>query len=184
MYGTAIVTFVLLVLGVVVTLWPPNSWCGKAVWVVVLTAVGVIALVLAVNEADQPKVDIANTDALDPSDPFSTPFIVSNNGRATITDVEFSCYIDGLEYEDGAGFTRLALVTQPTIARIDPGDRKSGLCGSVRMHTSPVKGADIQMTIKFKAPRWGLFTKEHERKLRWVTAKQSDGTLRWIPPVK
>jgi len=57
-------------------------------------AFAVIFGVIQGGAAFAPKVSVATLLALDPLDPFSTPFVLSNDGVLSIHSVEYACVIN------------------------------------------------------------------------------------------
>ena len=49
----------------------------------------------------EPRVSVSQNEQLDPNDPFSSPFIVSNDGPLPMENVRFTCGIGSTHYEHG-----------------------------------------------------------------------------------
>jgi hypothetical protein len=52
-----------------------------------------------------PSVSASPPAPLNPADPFSTPFIVTNNGHLALRSVEVSCYLTNATYTDDVVFS-------------------------------------------------------------------------------
>jgi hypothetical protein len=55
-----------------------------------LFVVGIPSIIAGIV-AFLPRISVTPTDPLNPADPFSAPFVVSNDGYIPLTDVQFAC---------------------------------------------------------------------------------------------
>ena len=111
--------------------------------------------------------------------PFSTPFIIENSGRLSISNVQASCLISHQIFQNNVNQTNDSSVAyMEPIGHLRHGDRRSLTCHNpVEFNMSPIS-ADATLTVTYNPPfTW------FQRKLRFrfQTVKQSDGMLRWEP---
>ena len=80
-----------------------GSW--KLIGIIALP-IGLIASLLAFAS----RVSVSPSSPLDPSDPFSTPFFISNDGLFAIYDVKFHCYFKKVKYVEGGGISNIEVL--------------------------------------------------------------------------
>ena len=137
-----------------------------------------------------PKFSISPLSSLNPSDPFATPFEISNNGYIDLYDVRFLCsYKDvesiygskiltpGADEETTGGFTSDSLAVE----HLDRGRKATITCPFPFVLPGPISKADIRIVISFR-PEWLLWKKHHVN--RFTMAKDAAGQFRWFeqPP--
>ncbi len=152
---------------------------AKAVFVVA-TLVGGISGVASLL----PRVSLSSEESLDVSDPFSTPFVVSNEGLLDLNDVKIFCGVERVVALDGhvevqgpgnygAGFPVASFAAE----RIEPGQKQSFVCKFHLPKRFPVNYADIAVAVSFR-PEWGIWRKE--KLYGFHTVRSLDGTLHWL----
>jgi len=154
---------------------------GKAVW----AGIGALAILTAylVFTSD---VTITPRVRLDPSDPFSTLFTVTNEGAFPIENVTFSCHLNYVEIRN------YMVATRDQDALVDPNrepeieGRKSqdvvcifGVLGGVRIITPPngpapdYHAADITLTVSYRPYFWKRTTQSQ----RFVALTDGHGKI-------
>jgi len=149
------------------------AWFGFSLGVVT----GYLALV--------PKVTVTQTEPLNPVDPFSAQFIVSNDGPLGIEDLSVVCVISNVRYKDMQARVSNNRIngnkgTELFKQRMDVGERASFTCPfSEVFHTrAPVIDAEIVTQLTF-SPK---FTWHHpHREYRFNTKSDATGLLHWYP---
>jgi hypothetical protein len=150
-------------------------------WKLIVGTVSGVGLLLGLVTAILsllPRLSVSNLESLDPDDPFSTPFVVSNDGVLGINDVVLSCILVRLESATQhwavEGFRSVGYA--PTIPRLDPGEQGTAPCNpAVGLKAS---AADIEVVVSYR-PDYVPWKKE--RPFRFVTVSSKDGKLHWIP---
>ncbi len=139
-----------------------------------------------------PKIAVSPLSSLNPSDPFGTPFEISNIGYTNLNDVKFLCsYKDveesygskiltpGTDEETTGGFTTNSLAAE----RLDRGRKATIMCPFPFKFPGPIIKADILLVVSFR-PEWLGWKKYHVR--RFTLAKDAAGQFHWFeqPPQK
>lgn len=141
------------------------------------TATGIIALFF-------PAISVSQSTPLNPADPFSAPFIVSNDGALVIDSVQFDCLLNNLQtnqitvtdgdFEDDSQF----------VDTMDAGEKRSVQCAfedpSLIKFDLPqiYKSADITLAVRFRV----AFVPWYQtRTFRFMLAKATDGSFYWYP---
>jgi len=145
----------------------------------IATSLGIVTAYLSLI----PRISVSQTQPLDPADPFSAQFIVSNDGPLGINDVAFDCailnvntlhnnristsYIRPKALKD-LGMEVGEKATVPCVFRSAFGLSPSDL----------ITSGDISIVVRFR-PDF-VFWEKH-RSFRFRTIKAADGTLYWFP---
>jgi hypothetical protein len=116
---------------------------------------------------------------LNPSEPFLTPFIISNDGYFSIYAIRYNCGINRVELDGGLVF-RNSLVTDfiPLRAQLSPTEKDSFLCSfrnAIKGRT--VQMADVTLEIEFQ----NMFGFRQYQPYRMVAEKAVDGQFHWLP---
>ena len=128
-----------------------------------------------------PKPTVASSAALNPADPLSTPFVISNNGSLPMHDVSFRCVIRNLESESHGRFVAPAgaIPTDFVIRTMHSGESATVGCPFQWMKlTTPLAAGDIEIVVVYRPDWWPW---RREKPFRFATARYSDGTLHWLP---
>jgi len=123
-------------------------------------------------------IGVTSDSPINPDDPFSSPFILSNKGILPIHDVLFSCTLRDVEGQDGGGVIniRTRIIADP-IKRINAGEATTTFCKFLPIKEK-IKSADIEVEVKYR-PAYLFWSKRSS--IRFGTVTESDGTLRWVP---
>lgn len=120
---------------------------AKRTLVRAFSAVAVVSGLLALA---YPRLTVAAQPLLNPSDPFSAPFVVSNDGYIPLTDVVISCVIDrirGAADVDGS----ISRPPERQIDRLGVGERTSTACPAPVV--APIESADVLISVQFSPAR-------------------------------
>jgi len=160
-------------------IWALIKRTSLFVWAVIVAITVIVGLVGVVEL--YPRVSVSSNESLDPSTPFSSPFIVSNEGLLSIYDVEFQCDIKNVEATNNiklGGFSTMRPVK--VIPIINPAGKETTQCA--RNSFAPASGkfenADISIVVNF---RLFWIPLSLTRKFRFVTEKDKSGQLHWFP---
>lgn len=132
-----------------------------------------------------PHVTVTQNQALDPSRPLTTPFVITNEGPLAIRDVNFFCTPYNIQTRSGGGLgsTNVGF----TQSSLWPGLMQPGEQGTIECLTGveigskqdPIVLGEVGITVTFKA--WYVPFKTFERKSRFVTQSDPEGRLYWYP---
>jgi hypothetical protein len=154
--------------------------------------IGAAALILGVYASYvqlAPRISVSPSASLNPSDPFSTPFEVSNDGYLSIRDVQFLCRLTDVQAQPpgiNLSFENIGVMgpdqflgdKSQNIRDIGPGRQATTKCNlSPIFPVMPIDRADISITVSYK-PDY-LWSPRSED-FRFVTVRSSDGQLRWV----
>lgn len=125
-----------------------------------------------------PQVSVRPEGSLDPKNPFSTPFVITNSGLTGINQVSFVCRLRHATNDKGGKI--IANNVRPTgfgIAKIGPGESATtGLPFTWIGDTTA--SADFDFVLEYRPSYYPL---KKESTFRFATARQQDGTLVWLP---
>jgi hypothetical protein len=144
-----------------------------------------------------PRVSVSQNEQLDPSNTFSSPFIISNDGPLPMENVRFTCGIVDVKHENGpemvgdANFGTTFFVLKdkngkPSVMNFGslemmPGER-STMPSCSYPWLNPIENADVGIVVDF---RIGYSFFSTRRIFRFGTLKDSAGKLHWFPlPIK
>ena len=126
-----------------------------------------------------PRISVVQNQPLNVSDPFSTPFILSNDGPLGVNELEFSCLVFKVDQTGGGGVTGAETSMGLAAKRMEPGERATIPCSLLPFAlTSPLKSGDVAVRIIFR-PDFVFWRKS--RAFRFITFHASDGHLYWYP---
>jgi hypothetical protein len=119
-----------------------------------------------------PQFSLSKESPLDPSQPFSTPFVLQYTGWVPLYDLNVACVLTDVELTHHDQFTNLLMKSSNDHLRIAwHDDVMTFQCRAV----GDVVSGDITIQISYHAPFLGNFTTER----RYVSASQANGIVRW-----
>ncbi len=129
-----------------------------------------------------PNVAIsASSTPLNPSDPFSTRFFVSNNSQFPIYDVSNRCYFGDMNVSGGISFSNFSTESDiKPISIIEAGEKDTTLCILPVINTFDEAQGDIYMIVSFQ-PSFSLFFSPQEKMVRFAVEQGSDKKWYWRP---
>lgn len=126
-----------------------------------------------------PRLSVSQDRPLDVNNPFSTPFVVSNDGPLGINDLRFSCFFFNLENTAGGGLTNVETNMFLGSKRMEPGERATVPCDTMPLVLpGPFVSADIAVKVSFRPD---FVWRRKPRAFRFITYHASDGHLYWYP---
>ena len=151
----------------------------------ILGTIGLLSAVLGIVSgwvALVPHVSATQTQPLNVTDPFSTPFIVANEGPLGIRDVTFECFSFSIERQGPppALFQNMGFVPMDAFIKgMKPGERATVPCFFPVIFKDPLQSADVVLIVRFKVPfiPWVPFENDY----RFQTSRAGDGNLYWFP---
>lgn len=136
-----------------------------------------------------PPASVSFSAPLNPSDPFTTPFVISNDGYLSLREVQVACTMNDLK--SGSTDTNLELSNVTVSARdqylgdksqevrdIAPKGQATTTCDLPPI--APITGissADISIRVSY---RLRLYPLRKEQSFRFLSVRGSDNRFRWI----
>ncbi len=132
-----------------------------------------------------PRVVLTPSESLDPTNPFFSPLILSNDGYLSIYNVSYGCRVKDVEWANNSSMSmdvdaQFVHSGQRPVPEIRPAGKTTIDCahaGQTINRNIPVKSARIEVIVNFRPRLW--FTRNETFSFETVTDKA--GTLRWIP---
>jgi hypothetical protein len=127
-----------------------------------------------------PRITVVEGVPLNSADPFSTPFVVSNDGPLGVSSFDFDCIVESLIAKGGNKVLETH-VAGPKLrtSRMEVGERAMAFCPlNSAIEVGPIQSASIKMSASFR-PDW-VFWRD-TRTFRFATIEDTNGTLRWMP---
>ena len=125
-----------------------------------------------------PRLSVSQDHPLNVNDPFSTPFILSNDGPLGINALELSCLIIDAKGK-GAEIQNINMSMGLAIKRMEPGERATIPCTPAPASLGvPLESGDAAVIVTFR-PDFVFWKKL--RAFRFTTLLSSDGHLYWYP---
>ena len=148
------------------------SRLGRVVWWILGTGVGTLASYWYFL----PNVTVSQEEPLDPSTALSVPFVVTNISPYDLSAVYSSCTVNSLFSPYTENFVRNLLGPSTSLGSLEASGRGVVSCNTASgLHESEV---DITIAVVFK-PWWWPF-KPRERFFRFTSAKNANGSMRWL----
>lgn len=162
----------------------------------IIVGISVLVTIAGGVYAFAPKVSVHSSESLNPADPFSTPFIITNESALALHNLTMSCEVDNLEglTSEGCescpamGLSGFGTEDSQPIPEFQPGEQATLLCSGMSFSTprgdfgpEDTKNAVVTITVKYR-PDLSFWTQE--KKFRFGTAPTANGQLIWIPMAK
>lgn len=154
-------------------------------WIVRI--VGLAAAVLGIVSgytALIPRIVVSQSQPLDVDDPFSTPFVVANDGSLPLMSLRFSCAMG--DFTDAKGdhiigntktYEGEIQTSDPPIEELSPGERATVPCAFPFKFPLPLATGDMAIVSHFRIG-YTLFQAKVIR--RFHTVKAADGHVYWF----
>lgn len=130
-----------------------------------------------------PRITISNNVPIDPDDPFSTPFLISNEGYVPLFSVQFLMAIREVNRKGGGGIigtpdfkTRFTAPDMKSTA-FWPTDSYSFYAGRILRAHGSLESADIAIIVQYRP---FLVPFKRERIFRFITQRGPDNRLYWM----
>ena len=130
-----------------------------------------------------PKLTVMPSDRLDPDDPFSTIFLVSNDGVLPVHSVEFSCVGDYVKYpNDIELFRNTSIEYTPIRETIDAGDKVPVPCPAAGIIAAskdePVRKAGITLKVMYRPDWW--WSSHEKKEFHFIGLIDRNDTVHWV----
>jgi hypothetical protein len=150
--------------------WIGYAFTGLATFLGVVT--GYLTLVS--------KVSISQNLPLTPEDPFSTPFVISNDGPLGINHIQVYCQAIKVRAEAQNFEVRNGKLQNfiPAIPGMEAGEKLTAPCWFPFHTRTPITEADLAIRITFRPD---FVPWETKREFRFVMTSGSEGKYYWYP---
>lgn len=149
----------------------------------VIVGASALASILSLFLSLLPQVSVRPEGRLDPQNPFSTPFVISNSGLTGINEITFLCRLRHATNDQGGKV--IAYNKGGRLAGFKISQIASGESATVRLPFAWIGGttvsADFDFVLEYRPSYYPL---RKEATFRFATARQQDGTLVWLPRAK
>ena len=159
----------------VTTKQPPSSlkevvkWISIAVLIcTLLSGLMTFAPILTVD-AGAPR---------DPNNPFSYPFIVSNNMIVPLFGVTISCKFHDVEFEGGGTLDNNAAGSEETFSIMAPHQKTTAPCQKGINMNAPLKNGAVTIAVNYSAFLWPFKTSTIRH---FKTELTADKKTTWLP---
>lgn len=126
-----------------------------------------------------PSLSVTPQTPLDLQNPFTTPFVVSNDGFLPVYSVVYSCSTKNVE---DANRNRVSIVSAVTgridALRINTDEKQTIRCPFPVRLSAPIQRGEITLTITFRSS-WIPW--DQEKRFHFVAARNSNGHIIWFP---
>jgi hypothetical protein len=168
-----------------------GGWSEGRIWRALRSVPALILTITGVYTLFSSFVSMTIDDPLN-QNPFSAPITITNtSGFFTLMDVEQSCIVWQVKYVNPGirAEENFSTAYRRTIPEILRGNQDTVHCQSGISNISPVASADVQIQVSYRLAvyffQWPLslpaFFAPKRSEARFITAKTSDGKLKWLP---
>ena len=125
------------------------------------------------------KLEITPGDPLDPTDPFTSPFQIQNDGLLPVSKIQTSCYVRNVLSDRNNQFGHAIGTTNRPPVTLDRGEKFTAFCTSpVKLTPDRITQADVELDVSYK-PAWSWWTSGIVR--RFSMMRKQDGGVLWTP---
>lgn len=162
---------------------PKSDYSISRFWkkaVSVIVGASAIASIISLLLSFLPQVSVRPEGKLDPKNPFSTPFVITNSGLTGINHVTFVCRLRHATNDQGGKIIAFEKGVRPTgfvIPEIRPGESATTGLPFTWIGGTTVS-ADFDFVLEYRPSYYPL---RKQSTFRFATARQQDGTLVWLP---
>ena len=147
-----------------------------------LTILGLLLALLSLLSLI-PRPTVSPMSVLNQQDPFSAPFIISNEGWVPLKDVRVESQILEMEDSNHNRFTDVSMRGYtPPAARIEPGEKHSVPLAPVSIQGVRIVRADVQLIVRYRSAWVPIFEKTNT--FRFVLSVTGGGAYHWLPRAK
>jgi hypothetical protein len=164
------------------------------------TLIGFVAAILGIVSGYyglEQRISVSQGEPLDEQDPFSTPFIISNDGPLPIENIRYTCGIGHTSYKNGPQIkgaenygtffiflpSTNGKMPMPGFGAIEmnPGER-STISSCAYPFPKTIEGGDIGIVVSYRV---GYTPIKQTRIFRFGTLPDANNKLHWFPyPLK
>jgi hypothetical protein len=124
------------------------------------------------------QIEVEPDAALDPKQPMTTPFRITNNGVLPIYNVRRWCSVNRLQDAGGIEFDGFKFIDsgKPTIPRLDSGESTSVFVPISINFRTPYAFGDIEVVVEYST---AILKTHQERHFRFEMRKDVNNEIRW-----
>ena len=89
-----------------------------------------------------------------PDNPFSTTVRIANQNFTPLTNLEFSCELEGLTLASGAPIPDAKILNTVRVRRLPSRRAVTTRCETAFVIDAPVKAAEFKLTVQYRASPW------------------------------
>ena len=115
---------------------------------------------------------------LDPTNPFSYPFIVSNNMLVPLFGVTISCKYHKVEFEGGGTLDNNAAGSEETLSIMAPRQKTTAPCQKGINMSAPLKSGTVTIAVNYSPFLWPFKTSTIRKFKAEIT---TDKKTMWLP---
>jgi hypothetical protein len=144
-------------------------------------AVIVLSVLLGFYVAVLPKISASASDPLNPLDPFTSRFTISNDGYFEVNNSSFSCCIVSAKYEMVSFDSILINLDTEGPLSLEPGEKVTVPCPlttGIGFPHSSLKRAVLRINVRFR-PSW--YPWYMYKRFVFVSNNTPSGESRWFP---
>ena len=132
---------------------------------------GLFWFVTSASVSQDVPIDLVN--------PFSTPFLINNDGNASINSVQVDCRVTDMKLgrSNEVRDVNSKDDIQP-IADLRSGQQRAVSCSPHVWVNSPIDSANVELLVSYR-PAWAPWISKHKL-FRFKTAKTSNGETHWV----
>jgi hypothetical protein len=149
----------------------------KKIWiffVVLATLIGIIGFIQF-----EPKIDVSTVEPFEPNNPFSTPFIITNQGLLSVSQIESGCDVIKIQASHNSSMSDNKIIGMPIIPLLKSGGKETTFCPEVAAFSPDMyEKAELEIKINFRA--W-WYPINQLRNFRFIGTKNTKGEFKWIP---
>ncbi|MCK5538094.1 MAG: hypothetical protein KAI79_14810 [Bacteroidales bacterium] len=126
-----------------------------------------------------PRISISTSTALDPHNPFKTPFIVKNDGYLSLYNIKYSLTAELLEMTNGTILNNCGSASNGIIERLRPNSGSTLFVDKIfSVSNDKVKTAKILVNITYKPISFISFTFTQQN--RFIIKKNANDEYIWF----
>jgi hypothetical protein len=167
-------------------IWTSKRAIFATIVAVVVTLIGTLAAFTALATF-APRFSVEPTTPLDPENPFSVPFTITNTGPVKAKQVKYMCSITEATFTRGLRIKESYFVDEryKSIAEIAPEERLEAPCpgfgpgigGQLGFGEKNVKEADMTLLLSYRGA-WRPWRRTEQ--FRFIYMRGPDGEVRWF----
>jgi hypothetical protein len=152
---------------------------GRTMLNAVLTVIAVLGFAITLLTLF-PRITVSNDAAIDPTDPFSTPFVVSNDGYLPLLSVRCWFYIKAVHLTHGSRIFESRVTTDEwTTRRLLPTEKLSVYGGKAVRAPGQLLDGDISIIVEYRPFLWPFTMRQISSRFRTLKGPAPDGRLYW-----
>jgi hypothetical protein len=162
---------------------------GKQVWLLIkqvwlLISGLAILFTLAGGYAFKSKIDISSGTLLDRTNPYSTPFILTNSGLFPLYNIEWAVELLDVDYGVPNSFAyKITFSSSQRISSFDAGQKTTNFISAevleVRINGKPppIRKMEVICSVSYQ----NVIRQQEKQSFRFLCMLDKDGNYEWLP---